>query len=328
MISQRIQKALETNEGLQEVLQANGFGLDWKKFNRTVFDFIARKINRSVSEKVIALPFLLYEKLVIGKDQLQKFLFEKKLKDEEGLLSYLANQRTVFPWISGKTLQSYWNNGKAKDTKINVLLVFIGVEFAKWDEWKSLKHAQVTATRLTRKSTQQELIRNYFLGSYFLFYQKSDGSGTLIKAPFTIELDDTNQIIVQTITEGHLYRSSSIELRDGILYIHCENQVFNEKENHIFNVGNETNPEVLFGISNTISVKSKLAIGIRNVLVRQKKNFTPQTFVEREILLDGFDDLTSEEETVVKYFQRNGPNLMHSESCCTMEVLKGKLGLR
>jgi len=262
------------------------------------------------------------------KDQVQSLLFAKKLRHEEALVQYVSQQKRPFNWISGKTLHSYWNKGRAKDTKLNVLLIFLEVERTDWDDWKKLQvqsNFNHLPSRLSRKSGPQDLIKNYYLGSYYLYYQKSDNSPTLVKAPFMIGLDDRGQIYAETLTEGHPYRSSLIEIRDGILYIHCENQVFDEKENHIFNVGNETNPEVLFGVSNTITVKKKLAIGIRNVLVKQKNLFTEDNFTESEIPFNAVLKAENEEGIVLRHFLKQGVNQIHSQYCCSLEALREKV---
>lgn len=329
MIPSKIRQAIQNHPEIIKALTQSDLGTDWKKFNRTLFDFIARHINKVVTQRVLESPQLIHEKIVIGKDQLQRIKEEKKLKEEDDFLLWLSNAKRTFHWISGKTLQSYWQNGQPKETKLNVLLVFLGVGQKSWDTWKTRKNTKSflssPAFKANFRRGNQELIRNYFLGSYYLYYAKSDLSPTLIKAPFTIVEDEENNIVAETITEGHLYRSSLIELREGILYIHCENLVFNEKENHIFNVGNETNPEVLFGISNTISVKSKLAIGIRNVLIRQKKKFTDESFLEKEISLHNTPKLDQEEAIVVGYFHQQKVNLITSHHCCSLQVLKNEI---
>jgi len=328
MIPAKIKDAIEASPELNEQLLATGMGLDWKKFNRTVFEFLARRINRKVTLTATAHPAVIAEKLIIGKDQLQKLTGDKPFVTDESISDFLLNQRRPFNWISGKTLHSYWNKGKAKDTKLNVLLTYLDVPIMDWDDWKS---SVATSTikfkqpKIARKNIHQDLIKNYFLGSYFLYYQKSDNSRNLVKAPFIIGTDDRGIIYSQTLTEGHPYHSSLIELRDGILYIHCENQLFDEKENHIFNVGNETNPEVLFGVSNTISVKKKMAIGIRNLLVKQKQPFTETSFVEKEIPFDTEARLSKEETVVLKYFLQQSVNLINSQSCCPLSVLEEKV---
>jgi hypothetical protein len=52
--------------------------------------------------------------------------------------------------------------------------------------------------------------------------------------------------VVEMKTIGHEYRSIQIAVRDGALYIDCENLDWNEKESFIFNIGFETNPQVLW----------------------------------------------------------------------------------
>jgi hypothetical protein len=329
MIPPKIKEAIEANPELNEQLLGNGLGLDWKKFNRTVFEFIARRINKKVTLCAVETPALITEKLILGKDQLNSQLFEKKLDHEDELATHLGQQKRPFNWVSGKTLHSYWNKGQAKDTKLNVLLVYLEVERSAWEEWKKLQaqsQFKNLSARLSRRSGQQDLIKNYYLGSYYLYYQKTDNSQNLVKAPFIIGLDDRGQVYAETITEGHPYRSNLIEIRDGILYIHCENQLFDEKENHLFNVGNETKPEVLFGVSNTTSVTKKLAIGIRNVLVKQKENFTQETFLETEVPLHNAQKNENEVGIVANHFLKQGVNLIHSQNCCSLEALRETMG--
>lgn len=324
VISSKIKSALEATPLLVDVLSDHGIEPNWKKFNRTTFELIAHAINKTVSGKISAAPFLVTERMILGEDQLQNFLFEKHLKDEEALVHFIAAMKRPFHWVSGKTLHSYWNGGKAKATKLNVLLVFLGVDLAEWDTWRSPKLGFPAAAtqKVGRKSAKNDVLLHYFLGDYYLYYQKSDGSDHLIKAPFTIEKDLHDQITVQTITEGHLYKSSLVELREGILYIHLENQFFNDKENHIFNVGNETNPEVIFGISNTITVKSKLAIGLRNVLIKQKKGFTFPAFEEKELPLSHSEKLETEENLVLHFFRKQKVNQLNSHTTCSLAVLQ------
>ncbi len=331
MIPQRIKEAIEANPELNEQLLTSGLGLDWKKFNRTVFEFIARRVNKKVTQHALQNPNLITEKLIIGKDHLQSILFNNKLSSDEAFIEHLNRIKRSFNWISSKTLHSYWNGGKAKNTKLNVLLVFLNIEIAEWDNWKKIESSGIfrnIATRVTRRSGPQDLLKNYYLGSYNLYYQKSDNSETLVKAPFIIGMDQRGQIYAETLTEGHPYKSSLIEIRDGILYIHCENQLFDEKENHIFNVGNETSPEVLFGISNTISVKTKLAIGIRNVLVKQQDDFNENTFIEKEIPFSAGSKISTEETVVLKYFIQHPNNNINSRYCCSLEALKTKMSLK
>ena len=328
MIPPRIKEAIEANPELNGQLLTSGLGLDWKKFNRTVFEFIARRVNKKVTQHALQNTSLITEKLIIGKDQLQSILFTSKLSNEEAFIDHLSRLKRNFNWVSSKTLYSYWNGGKAKNTKLNVLLTFLDIEIAEWDSWKKIQSSGIfrnTPARLNRRSGPQDLLKNYYLGSYHLYYQKSDNSDTLVKAPFIIGIDERGQIYAETLTEGHPYKSSLIEIRDGILYIHCENQLFDEKENHIFNVGNETNPEVLFGISNTISVKTKLAIGIRNVLVKQQDDFNENTFIEKEIPFSMPGKMNGEETVVLNYFNEHTTNLINSRYCCSLAELKNKV---
>ncbi|MFM8833120.1 MAG: hypothetical protein ACKOEV_05745, partial [Cytophagales bacterium] len=95
--------------------------------------------------------------------------------------------------------------------------------------------------------------------------------------------------------------------------------------NHIFNVGNETNPEVIFGISNTITVKSKLAIGLRNVLIKQKRDFSPPNFEEKELAMTGQEKLDDEENLVCNFFRKQKTNQLNSYATCSREEMRRML---
>ncbi len=330
MIPSGIIKGIEEDYELRRYLDQSGYGLDWGVFTRVVFNAIARIINRRVSNAVILRPALVDDRLIVGGAELDRLFFKKKFSSTGDFIEYLQglSPYNVHNWISGKTLQSYWNGGRAKDKKLNVLLTFLGVDFADWERWKidgpALGQGPASSFRrpgLATGRNNQELIRKYYLGFYFLYYQKTDGSPTLVKAPFTIGLDDQGMPVVETVTEGMKYRSSLVELRDGILYIECENLEFNEKENHVFNVGNATDPEVIFGISSTISVREKRAIGIRNVLVRQWEGFGSGMPFEKELPFFGDRQWLPEERIIVDYFQRQPYNLLHAGYCCTLTEL-------
>lgn len=324
MLPPRIRTAIEQHPALLAPLSEQGWGSNWKAFNRTAFDFIARRINRHVTARIVDMPHLLEEHVIIGGDQLNRLMTERQASTVGDLLQALTAMKKPVNWISGKTLQSYWNDGLPKETRLHVLLTYLQVPQEQWEEWKQRQHVKLPIGKPARRNPATALIERYFQGSYFLYYQKTDGSPLLIKAPFRIGPDHRGALMVETITEGHPYRSTSIELRDGILYIHCENQVFDEKENHIFNVGNETDPQVLFGVSNTITVKQKLAVGLRNVLIKQRRAFTAETFREYEIPLTGTPS-DEEDQMMVRYFNQQQVNQLQSRHCCTKEVLLASL---
>lgn len=329
MIPISIKTGVERDEEIREFLHKNGYGESWTAFTRVVFNGIARRINRRVTQRVMQTPTLVSDHLLVGEDELRSLFFREKLDGIEDLIAYLKTLSPHNPhrWISGKSLQSYWNGGRAKDKKLNVLLTFLGAPVADWENWKLSARPVMPASTQTESTPFKtypdglDLIKKYHLGDYFLYYQKTDGSPTIIKAPFSIRTDARGLPIAETITEGQRYRSSKMELRDGVLYIECENLEFNEKENHVFYVGNDTNPEVILGVSSTISVKRKLPIGIRNVLVRQDEPFDKHPFEEKEIPFDAGDRLNEEERIVMAYLKRQPLNLLIADFGGRLEEL-------
>lgn len=332
MIPISIKTGLEQDEQIKAYLDAGGYNGDWSGFTRVVFNGIARRINKKVTRKVIETPILINDQLLIGEDELRGLFFRKKFSSTEDFISHLKNLSPHNPhrWISGKSLQSYWNGGRAKDKKLNVLLTYLDVSFAEWEEWKLAKQPVGSAAPPADAPSPAyqnslELIRKYYLGDYFLYYQKTDGSPTIVKAPFRIRVHHSGTPFVETVTEGQHYRSNKVELRDGVLYLECENLEFNEKESHVFYLGNDTNPEVILGISSTISVKRKLPIGIRNVLVRQAQGFGKEVPAEKEIPLDATNGINDEEKAVAAYLRRQPFNLMVADFPCSLAELHERM---
>ncbi|MEM9678784.1 MAG: hypothetical protein AAF901_00555, partial [Bacteroidota bacterium] len=266
MIPSRIKTAIE-NSNLNDAIDKGRYGLEWSDFTRTVFEQIARKINAKVTTIACLKKYLIDDLLLLGREELENLLFKLDLGNTSEFIEHLKglNGHNSHCWISGKTLYTYWNGGNAKDKKLNVLLTYLDVETQHWDDWKANQVLEEDTGKTD--SSNNTLLKTHYLGSYFRYFQKTDGSPTLVKAPLQISTDHRG-VIVFTKTTGHEYRSSSVRIRGGALYIDCENIVWNEKESHIYNVGFESNPQLLLGVSITLDRRGQ-ALGIKNVLVKQ-----------------------------------------------------------
>ena len=325
MISQKIKEAVEKSILVSHRPDLQRYGEDWRGFTRTAFDNIARWINIEVTKKVIDSSFLVRELLLFGEDELENILFKNGLPGPEDFITHLKGLSPQRPhhWISGKTLQLYWNNGNAKDKKLNVLLTFLGVDLRDWDEWKRphpttpLKNNPLAKFR---QGSTFNLLKKYYLGSYYRYYQKTDNSPVMIKTPLIIREDAKQGVVVETKTIGHRYQSSSIVIRDGALYIECENLDWNEKESYIFNIGFATNPQVLIGVSITMS-KRRLGLSIKNVLVRQPEPFDYGKTCGVEIPFDTEFPHLGEEATTLEFFKRNSDNLIVTHYCHNLDEL-------
>lgn len=243
----------------------------------------------------------------------------------------------VFNWISGKTLQSYWSGGEAKYIKINALLVFLQVPFLDWDSWQKERGRQseeygyslskVPVTGVGGGRTSLGLIKAYYLGNYFLYYQKTDGSRNIIKTPFILRETNNGQVVVKSVSEGHRYSGKVIGILDGCLYINCQNLDFEEMEQYVFNVGLETKPQVLFGVSNTVSVKNRRAVALKNILVKQTGNDPGfDNIQEVEIPFTKKYTAPTEEAMVVNYLKQAANNIIITPSCCNLADLAGLQG--
>jgi len=339
LLSERIRKAIESHPAVVAALKGKGRESNWGHFTRTQFNLVARAINKQVSREVLANTDLVEMHLIIGKQQLDRQLFNLHFDNIYDFSRYLGNLREyqVFNWVSGKTLQSYWQSGNAKYVKINALLVFLQVPFADWEAWQkeknghkdqygySLAKGPVAGTGLSKSALA--LVKTYYLGNYFLYYQKTDGSKNIIKTPFILKEHENGQVIVKSVSEGHRYGGKVMGIRDGCLYINCQNLDFEEMEQYVFNIGLETKPEVLFGVSNTVSVKNRRAVALKNILVKQQAGDTGfGNIQETEIPFTRKYATRTEESLVVNYLRQSGNNIIITPSCCNLDELGSQEG--
>lgn len=321
MLSDKLINKLEQNSEIKAVI-VDGFGdIDKNTLTRTHFNAIAKIINKKVGLEVLKNPDLIETFLIIGKQHLEMQLLKLRLNTVTGFINYLKNlgEYRVYNWISGKTLQSYWQGGDAKYIKLNVLLVFLEIPFKDWKNYASDKLYQPKQTEISIQKSSLTIVKKYFLGNYFLYYPKTDDSKNYIKTPFIIHENDRGEVVVKSVSEGHRYVGEVTGIRDGCLYINCQNIDFEEVEQYVFNVGLETKPEVLFGVSNTVSVKNRLAVALKNVLVKQKSaeaNFSKINEVEilaTQILAEG-----TEEAIIINYLKNEGNAIIVTQACCNL----------
>jgi len=331
---------VEAHPDIVMALKNNNREINWSRFTRTQFNLAARIINKKITREVLRNPDLVEMNLITGKQHLEKQLFTLKCQTVFEFIRYLGNlgEYRIYNWISGKTLQSYWKEGEAKYIKINALLVFLEIPFADWSAWQkeSIRGAEPYAASLSRShfsgngygKSSLSLIKSYYLGNYFLYYQKTDGSKNIIKTPFILKEHESGQIIVKSVSEGHRYMGKVMGIRDGCLYINCQNLDFEEMEQYVFNIGLETKPQVLFGVSNTVSVKNRQAVALKNILIKQQQNDPYFDHIqETEIPFSNKYHAQSEESVVVRYLAHSGNNIIAAPSCCNLEAL-GELAER
>ena len=334
-LSEKLKSAIEDHPAIVASLNNKGKGNKWDNFTRTQFNIAAKVINRQISKEVLANPDLVEMNLIIGRQNLEKQLRALRCSHVYDFIKYLGNlgEYRVFNWVSGKTLQSYWSDGDAKYIKVNALVVFLQIPFAKWDEWQKVpdQHKEAYQTKLSRQSypnngmgrSSLSIVKNYYLGNYFLYYPKTDGSRNIIKTPFILRESDNGQIVVNSVSEGHRYSGKVIGIRDGCLYINCQNLDFEEMEQYVFNIGLETKPQVLFGVSTTVSVRNRRPVALKNILVKQShedKNF--DRIPETELPFDQTFIADSEEDIIVHYFKNNAFNIITTNSCRRLEDVK------
>lgn len=320
----KIIENLEKNiNQLQLILPLNANN-DWDKFTRTHFNVIANHINKQITLEVIKNPQLVEQYLIIGKQQLEMQLFKLRLNSLSAFINYLKNlhEYKTYNWVSGKTLQTYWQGGNPKYVKLNVLLVYLKIPYKDWSNWTNEKSHLNNNREINLPKTSLTIVKKYFLGNYFLYYPKTDDSKNYIKTPFIIEENNRGEVVVQSVSEGHRYVGEVMGIRDGCLYINCQNIDFEEVEQYVFNVGLETKPEVLFGVSNTVSVKNRMAVALKNVLVKQKSAEANFNFIaEIEIGANQILAAGTEEAIIINYLKNAGNAIIVTQACCNLSDL-------
>jgi hypothetical protein len=335
LLSKKIKKAVEFHTEIIKLFYPEKGMENKDAFTRTHFNNMAVLINKNITRSVIGNPDLVAHYFVIGKLKLDKEILNLRCGSAQGFIDYLSkrSEYQVFNWVSGKTLQSYWNNGSAKLVKVNALLVFLKVPMNEWDDWMlerpKLQARDEASAIFPFKNPELnhaafEIVKKYFGGNYYLYYQKTDGSDNIIKTPFVLKEHPSGKILVQSISEGHRYSGKVMGLRDGCLYINCQNLDFEEMEQYVFNIGLETNPEVLFGVSTTVSVKERLGVALKNILVKQKTNGEEfENEKEIEIPFSKKYKIVSEESIIVNYLKNSPHNIIKTMNCCNLSELIG-----
>jgi len=238
----------------------------------------------------------------------------------------------VFNWISGKTLHSYWKGGEAKYIKINALLVYLQIPIAQWSKWQrdverpesvfdeSLSKFAVNGAGCNQSS--MSVIKSKYVGNYYLYYQKTDGTSNIVKTPFVLKENDNGQVYVKYVSEGHRYYGKVMGIKDGCLYITCQNLDFEEMEQYIFTIGPEAKYQVLFGVSTTVRVKKKQAVALKNIIVKQPDDPNFECIPETEISFSReYDDL-NEEALVVNYLKRRENNIITTSLSCSLDEMR------
>ncbi|MBV8389602.1 MAG: hypothetical protein JO080_07380 [Mucilaginibacter sp.] len=339
-LTEKLKIAVEEHPDIVATLKNKNKDNRWEGFTRTQFNLVAKVINRQITKEVLVNPDLVEMNLIIGKHSLEKQLRSMRASHIYDFIKHLSSlgEYRVFNWISGKTLQSYWNGGDAKYVKVNALAVFLQIPFAEWDEWQKAPEQRMDAynnnlSRLTFSGngfsrSSLAIVKSYYLGNYFLYYPKTDGSRNIVKTPFILKELDNGQIVVRSVSEGHRYSGKVIGIRDGCLYINCQNLDFEEMEQYVFNIGLETKPEVLFGVSTTVSVRNRRPVALKNILVKQRvddKSF--DNIPETEISFDKEFAADTEEAIIVNYFKQTSNNIITTNSCRKLNDVKNLVSI-
>ena len=317
MLSHRIKSAIETHSEIKYYLQKKYGNIAWADFTRTQYSFIAERINRKVTDIVKNNISYIKDRLIMGDDMFYSVCHELHIKTEEQFIDYLQQQTTTkpFSWISGKALESYWKQSKPKEVKKNTLLVFLEIPISEWDEWKYAPQPQSIISNKEENTTvlkETQVFLQHYIGSYFLYCPKTDNSGKILKCPFVIKAHQ-GEIIAETITEGHRYLSSPITRQEGHIQIICKNLDWNETETHLLNIGLKTKPEIIFGVSVTLSVNMGTPVALKNILVYQSPEIDFLEHIEEKELNAADPDNSAFDKAAIAYFEKSDCTIIMSE---------------
>jgi len=331
----KIYTCIEKDDKIITMLMHRTNITDWQQFTRTHFNLIAKEINKTVSSLVIENPMLISEFLLIGKDKVENIILDYQFGSIDDVIEHLdLTAKSPFNWISGKTLERYWKveNVKPKDLKLNVLLTYLGVPINDWDDWKYYSKHISSETEKENQEQKMDIneqpkkniiffnnLKNYYLGSYYLYYLKTDNNQRLIKTPFVIKLEN-NVIVIESSSEGQRYRSTVVKRMQNSLHVSCRNLDWDEDEIYLFNIGLERKPEVIFGVSITLTGKGSIPVAIKNILIKQSDNVASlDSESEKEISLK--KEIENKQELAVSnYFKKENPSqLLFGEYSLTLE---------
>ena len=278
---------------------------------------------------------------MIGKDKVENIILDHRFGGIEDVIDFLElDSTTVFSWISGKTLERYWKEEKVKpkDLKFNVLLTYLDVPIKEWDDWKYYSNPIINevlppakTTGITNLNTtivpEKNIIffnniKSFYLGSYYLYYLKTDNNERIVKTPFVIKTEN-NAIVIESASEGQRYKSNLVKRMQNSLHISCRNLDWDEDEVYLFNIGLETKPEVIFGVSITLTAKGNIPVAIKNILIRQSEDINwLDTESEKDISMKREND-NQEELAVMNYFKKPPTSqLLFSEYPVSLEEFK------
>jgi len=204
-LTKKLKTAIEEHPDIIGALKNKNRDNSWDGFTRTQFNLVAKVMNRQISKEVLVNPDLVEMNLIIGRQNIEKHLRALRSNHIYDFIKYLSalGEYRVFNWVSGKTLQSYWNGGDAKYVKVNALAVFLQIPFAEWDDWQKAPDQRGdmynNSPRLSYPGngfsrSSLAIVKSYYLGNYFLYYPKTDGSRNVIKTPFILKQVDNGQI--------------------------------------------------------------------------------------------------------------------------------------
>ncbi|MCB0374930.1 MAG: hypothetical protein KDD04_03330, partial [Sinomicrobium sp.] len=108
--------------------------------------------------------------------------------------------------------------------------------------------------------------------------------------------------------------------------VFCSNLDWDEDEIYLFNIGLETHPEVVHGVSITLTGKSSIPVAIKNILIRQSHDVAAlEGETEKEIPPTGADH-SEEERMAVTYFNKvEGACLLFAEYRNSLKEFKANV---
>ena len=104
---------------------------------------------------------------------------------------------------------------------------------------------------------QNEIIHNFYTGTYFLYGKNKDDDQKVIKSPCRILINENDKAIFEISGRTYSFKSKSISLVNNFLYIEIDNKLFNDKGFYTFSLSPTTKPKFITGIASFINAENK-----------------------------------------------------------------------
>lgn len=164
---------------------------------------------------------------------------------------------------------------------------------------------------LNNNYKQNEIIHNYYTGSYFLYGKNKNDDNKLIKSPCRIWIDETNEAVFEINGRTYSFKSKSISLINNFLYIEIDNKLFNDKGFYTFSLSPTQQPKYITGIASFINAENK-PMSRRVVLYKYSNSINDyENLVSSSINFDAEpNEISKFDKKIIEHFSKQENNII------------------